>query len=53
MRERARQLQNANHEKDEFLAIFSHELRNPLAPILMATELMKRRRDGAGPRRSP
>src|SRR6185312_6041622 len=28
-----RELREANHRKDEFLAMLSHELRNPLAPI--------------------
>ncbi|MEJ8810638.1 ATP-binding protein [Variovorax ureilyticus] len=35
--------QVANRAKDEFLAMLGHELRNPLAPIIMALELMKRR----------
>jgi len=30
----------ANRTKDEFLAMLGHELRNPLAPILTALELM-------------
>ena len=30
----------ANRAKDEFIAMLSHELRNPLAPILSAVELM-------------
>ncbi len=33
----------ANRAKDEFLAILGHELRNPLAPIQTALELMKLR----------
>jgi PAS domain S-box-containing protein len=33
----------ANRTKDEFLAILGHELRNPLAPILTALQLMKLR----------
>ena len=44
-RQRARDLVDANREKDEFIAMISHELRNPLAPILMATELIRSRRD--------
>jgi PAS domain S-box-containing protein len=31
----------ASRRKDEFLALLGHELRNPLAPILTALELMK------------
>ncbi|HXG90598.1 MAG TPA: ATP-binding protein [Vicinamibacterales bacterium] len=31
----------ATHAKDDFLAILGHELRNPLAPILTALELMR------------
>ncbi len=33
----------ANRAKDEFLAMLGHELRNPLAPILTAIEVMKKR----------
>ena len=43
--QRAQQLLQANREKDEFLAMISHELRNPLAPILMATELLRSQGD--------
>jgi len=35
--------EEANRAKDEFLAILGHELRNPLAPILTALELMRMR----------
>ena len=35
------QLQFADRRKDEFLAMLGHELRNPLAPIVTATELMR------------
>jgi len=35
------QLRDANRRKDEFLAMLAHELRNPLAPIRYATQLMK------------
>ena len=37
----------ANRTKDEFLAMLSHELRNPLAPILTALELMRLRNPDA------
>ncbi len=35
-------LQEAGRRKDEFLAMLSHELRNPLAPIRSAVEVMHR-----------
>lgn len=41
------QLEAANRAKDEFLAMLGHELRNPLAPIVTALQLMKLRSDGA------
>ncbi len=42
-RERALQeLRDADRRKDEFLAMLSHELRNPLAPILHAVEILER-----------
>jgi PAS domain S-box-containing protein len=34
-------LEESNAEKDEFLAILAHELRNPLAPILSAAEIIR------------
>jgi len=37
------QAELANRAKDEFLAMLGHELRNPLAPILTALELMELR----------
>jgi PAS domain S-box-containing protein len=37
----------ASRRKDEFLAMLGHELRNPLAPILTALELMKTEDGGA------
>ncbi|MEP7311753.1 MAG: response regulator [Pseudomonadota bacterium] len=36
------ELQDANQRKDEFLAMLSHELRNPLAPIRAAIEMIRR-----------
>jgi signal transduction histidine kinase len=35
-------LEELNRRKDEFLATLAHELRNPLAPIRTATELLQR-----------
>jgi signal transduction histidine kinase/DNA-binding response OmpR family regulator len=35
-------LEEANRRKDEFLAMLSHELRNPLAPIRNAVEVIRR-----------
>ena len=37
----AEALVNLDHRKDEFLAMLSHELRNPLAPILNAVHLLR------------
>jgi PAS domain S-box-containing protein len=34
--------ENANREKDEFLAMLAHELRNPLGPIVHAAEVLER-----------
>src|SRR5690606_26546720 len=36
-----RELREADRRKTEFLAVLAHELRNPLAPIRTALELMK------------
>jgi signal transduction histidine kinase len=38
-----RALKEADRHKDEFLAMLAHELRNPLAPILNAVQLMRRK----------
>ncbi|MCH2242624.1 MAG: ATP-binding protein, partial [Aquabacterium sp.] len=35
-------LQAASRQKDEFLAMLAHELRNPLAPIRAASEILRR-----------
>lgn len=37
------QLEEASRAKDEFLAMLGHELRNPLAPIVTALQLMRMR----------
>ncbi len=41
-----REAEEANRSKDEFLAMLGHELRNPLAPILTALQLMQLRKGG-------
>jgi signal transduction histidine kinase len=38
-------LREADRRKDEFLAMLAHELRNPLAPIRNAVEVMRRSND--------
>ena len=40
------QLRDADRKKNEFLAVLAHELRNPLAPITNALELMRTAKDG-------
>lgn len=42
----AASLQESDQRKDEILAILSHELRNPMAAIRSATELLVRRASG-------
>ena len=45
LKEERENLREANRRKDEFLAMLSHELRNPLNPILTALDLMDMRGD--------
>ncbi len=40
VKEQARRLREADRRKDEFLAMLAHELRNPLAPIRSAVQLL-------------
>lgn len=41
LRKLAADLSEADHRKNEFLAMLAHELRNPLAPIRNALEIMR------------
>jgi PAS domain S-box-containing protein len=45
-------LQDANRRKDEFLAMLAHELRNPLAPISAAAQVLRIAPDDAAKVRS-
>ena len=47
IKEQAEQLADESRRKDEFLAMLSHELRNPLAPIRSAVHLLKLHERGA------
>jgi PAS domain S-box-containing protein len=51
-RERAARLaaERASEAKDEFMAMLGHELRNPLAPIVSALQLLKLRGDARSTR---
>jgi signal transduction histidine kinase/CheY-like chemotaxis protein len=40
-REARARAEDADRRKDEFLAMLGHELRNPLAPLWMATEILR------------
>src|SRR3954453_16716517 len=46
LKERAAQLQRADANKSQFLAVLSHELRNPLAPLRNGLTLLKLQPDG-------
>ncbi|HYG68147.1 MAG TPA: hybrid sensor histidine kinase/response regulator, partial [Anaeromyxobacteraceae bacterium] len=41
-------LREADHRKDQFLAVLSHELRNPLAPIRNSLHLLRHAAPGSG-----
>jgi two-component system CheB/CheR fusion protein len=45
LRRKMEQLSDADQRKDEFLAMLGHELRNPLAPVTTALELMRLHND--------
>jgi PAS domain S-box-containing protein len=49
VREQSARLAEADRAKDEFLATLAHELRNPLAPLRNAIELLRRSGGGEGP----
>ena len=42
-------MKEADRRKDEFLAMLAHELRNPLAPVRNAVQIMRRASPAAGP----
>ena len=46
LRRAERALRQADHNKDEFLALLSHELRNPLAPIRNSIYILERSSPG-------
>ncbi len=41
----AAELTDLHHRKDEFLAMLSHELRNPLSPLLNAAHILRLQKD--------
>jgi PAS domain S-box-containing protein len=45
LRRQAEELAEANRRKDEFLAMLSHELRNPLAPVLNSVHVLRQAPD--------
>ncbi|MDN2699295.1 ATP-binding protein [Janthinobacterium sp. SUN073] len=45
IRTQTQELAELHHRKDEFLAMLSHELRNPLAPITSAMQLLRFNQD--------
>lgn len=50
VRERTAELQRALAAKDQFLAVVSHELRNPLSPILAGAAVLRRTLAATEPR---
>ena len=46
LQEQAQALANLDRRKDEFLAMLGHELRNPLAPITNAVQLLRLQKNG-------
>ena len=47
LRQAVADLSHADRRKNEFLALLAHELRNPLAPILHAVDLLRRADSGS------
>lgn len=45
LQEKNLQLENLNHEKNEFMGIAVHDLKNPLQTIIMNTSMMRRYRE--------
>ena len=45
LRQREKDLSEADRRKDEFIAVLAHELRNPLVPIRTGIELLKKATD--------
>jgi signal transduction histidine kinase/CheY-like chemotaxis protein len=45
LRQKMEELADADRRKDEFLAMLGHELRNPLAPVTTALQLMRLHND--------
>ena len=48
LQEQARELTDQHRRKDEFLAMLSHELRNPLAPIINAVQMLRIQQSASG-----
>ena len=53
LRESEAALRDTDRRKDEFLAMLAHELRNPLAPIRNAVEILRHETDGPRETRWP
>ncbi len=49
MQRRIEELAEADRQKDEFLAVLGHELRNPLSAVVMGCDLLQRRLNVAPP----
>jgi PAS domain S-box-containing protein len=51
LQRRADELAEANRQKDAFLAMLAHELRNPMAPLLTSLHVLREADDDAGVRK--